>query len=176
MAGTPQKKQVIDEMRGKLESAKGAVLVEYVGLNVATAIQLRRKFLEHGVHYQVIKNTLTAIAARDLGLGEFADHLTGPNAIAISESDAVAPAKALKEFINETKSEAITVKAGLLEGAVIGVDEVQHLADLPSREVLLAKVVGSMQAPITGFVRCLQGNITNLVYVLEAIRKQKESA
>lgn len=176
MAGTPEKKQVIDRMRAELQEAKGAVLVEYTGLSVAAATQLRRKFLSHGVKYQVIKNRLTAIAANELGLEGFDAFLHGPNAIAISTTDAVAPAKALKEFIEETKSEALTVKAGLLEGAVVDVAAVQHLADLPSREVLLAKLVGSMQAPISGVVRCLQGNINNLVYVLEAVRKQKESA
>ncbi len=176
MATRVEKEQLVAQMKSELESAKGAVLVEYSGLTVAAATELRRKFLAHNVRYHVIKNTLTAIAARELGLDSFADQLHGPNALAVSDNDAVAPAKALKEFLEETKSTAITMKAGLLEGEVVGLDAVKELADLPSREVLLAKVVGSMQAPITGFVRCLNGNITNLVYVLEAIRKQKESA
>lgn len=176
MAGTPEKAQIVAQMKEELESAKGAVLVEYKGLTVADATNLRRKFLAHNVKYHVIKNTLTAIAAKELGLEGFDGFLSGPNAIAVSATDAVAPAKALKEFVEETKSEALTVKAGLLEGVVIDQAAVKDLADLPSREVLLAKVVGSMQAPITGVVRCLQGNISNLVYALEAIRQQKESA
>lgn len=176
MATRVEKEQVVAEMKAELESAKGAVLVEYTGLTVAAATELRRKFLAHNVRYHVIKNTLTAIAARDLGLDAFADKLHGPNALAVSDSDAVAPAKALKEFLDESKSTAITMKAGLLDGELIGLDAVKELADLPSRDVLLAKAVGSMQAPITGLVRCLNGNVMNLVYVLEAIRKQKESA
>lgn len=176
MATREEKAQVVAQMKAELEAAKGAVLVEYTGLTVAAATQLRRKFREHGVQYHVIKNTLTAIAAKELGLDELEPLLNGPNALAISDNDAVAPAKALKEFMDETKSQALEVKAGLLEGTVIDVAGVKNLADLPSREVLLAQIVRGMQAPISGFVRCLQGNITNLVYVLEAIRKQKESA
>lgn len=176
MAVREDKAQIVAQMKEELETAKGAVLVQYSGLTVAAATQLRRKFLENGVHYHVIKNTLTAIAAKELGLDNLEPFLHGPNALAVSATDAVAPAKVLKEFITETKSEALEIKAGLLEGNVIDVAGVKNLADLPSREVLLGQVAGGMQAPIAGFVRCLQGNITNLVYALEAVRKQKESA
>ncbi len=176
MATREEKVQVVANMKDELKSAKGAVLVEFTGLSVAAATQLRRKFREHDVRYHVIKNTLTTIAAKEVGLDDLEPYLYGPNALAVSSSDAVAPAKALKEFVTETKSKSLTIKAGLLEGKVIDVDAVKELSDLPSREVLLAKVVGGMQAPITGMVRCLQGNISNLVYALDAIRQQKEQS
>ena len=103
---------------------------------------------------------------------------TGYNRIAVEQEDekqkdAVAPAKILKEFIKETKTEALTVKAGLVDGQVIDVAAVDALASLPSREELLAKLVGSMQAPISGLVNVLQGNIRNMVYVLDAVRAKK---
>ena len=105
--------------------------------------------------------------------------LNGTTALAVSADDAVAPAKVIYEFIKENKlenTEVLTIKAGLVEGKVINVEEVKALASLPSREVLIAKVLGSMQAPISGVVNVLQGTIRNAVYVLDAIRAQKESA
>ena len=97
----------------------------------------------------------------------------GPTAIAYSAEDTVAPAKILKDFIKETKTEALTVKAGIADGQVIDAAAVEALASLPSREELLAKLVGSMQAPISGLVNVLQGNIRNMVYVLDAVRAKK---
>ena len=101
------------------------------------------------------------------------EFLEGPTALAYSTEDAVAPAKILKEFIKETKTEALTVKVGICDGQVIDAAGVEALANLPSREELLAKLVGSMQAPISGLVNVLQGNIRNMVYVLDAVRAKK---
>ena len=102
--------------------------------------------------------------------------LEGPTALAVSAEDAVAPAKVLKEFIKESKTQALQIKAGLLNGQVIDVAAVEELASLPSREELLAKLLGSMQAPIVNTVNVLQGNIRNLVYALNAVREAKEQA
>ena len=167
---SPAKAAVVEEMKEKLQSAQGAVFVGFSGLTVADVTKLRRKFREGGVEYKVIKNTLTRIAADELALDAI---LEGPTALAFSAEDAVAPAKILKEFIKETKTEALTVKAGLADGQVIDVAAVDALASLPSREELLAKLVGSMQAPISGLVNVLQGNIRNMVYVLDAVRAKK---
>lgn len=101
------------------------------------------------------------------------EFLEGPTAIAYSTEDVVAPAKILKEFIKETKTEAITVKVGIADGQVIDKASVDALANLPSRDELIAKIVGSMQAPISGLVNVLQGNIRNMVYVLDAVRAKK---
>ena len=127
-----------------------------------------------GIEYRVVKNAYTRIAATELGFEGLGEHLVGPVAIAISYDDAVAPAKTLAEFAKEHK--ILTLKAGVVEGQVIDADGVKALASLPSREVLIAKLLGSMNAPITGMVNVLQGNIRNLVYTLDAIRAQKESA
>lgn len=172
----PEKAAVVEEMKGKLSAVKGAVLISYNKLTVKDATALRRKFLEHGVEYKVIKNTLTRIAADELGLEGLDPFLAGPNGLAMSDSDPVAAAAALKEFLKENKTEAVTVKAGILEGKVIGPEEIKALADLPSREQLLGMVASALAAPITGLARSLNGTICNLAYALEAVRKQKETA
>ncbi len=170
---SPAKAAVVEEMKEKLQSAQGAVLVGFSGLSVAEVTKLRRKFREGGVEYKVIKNTLTRIAADELGYSGLDEFLEGPTAIAYSTEDVVAPAKILKEFIKETKTEAITVKVGIADGQVIDKASVDALANLPSRDELIAKIVGSMQAPISGLVNVLQGNIRNMVYVLDAVRAKK---
>ena len=165
---SPAKAAVVEEMKEKLQSAQGAVFVGFSGLIVADG-----KFREGGVEYKVVKNTLTRIAADELGFNDLDAVLEGPTAIAYSAEDTVAPAKILKDFIKETKTEALTVKAGIADGQVIDAAAVEALASLPSREELLAKLVGSMQAPISGLVNVLQGNIRNMVYVLDAVRAKK---
>ena len=122
---------------------------------------------------------MTRIAAAELGYESLNSHLEGPTALAYSAEDAVAPAKILKAFVKETKTEALTVKAGLVDGQVIDASAVNALADLPSREELIAKLLGSMQAPMSGLVNVLQGNIRNVVYALEAVcakKAEQESA
>lgn len=121
----PEKEAIVAEMKEKLAS-QGVVLVSFNKLDVKNATLLRRKFLAHGVEYKVIKNTLTRIAADELGLEGLDDLLAGPNGLATCKDDPVAPAAALKEFFKETKSEAIVVKAGVLDGKVIDAKAVQH--------------------------------------------------
>lgn len=176
MAVTPAKQAIVAELKEKLIAAKGMVLTSYSGLTVAQDTKLRSKLREAGVEYRVVKNTMTRIAAREAEIEGLEQYLEGTTAIAMSTEDAVAPAKVISDFIKENKLEALTIKAGMVEGKVIDADNVKALASLPSREVLIAKALGSMQAPISGFVNVLQGTIRNVVYALEAVRKQKESA
>lgn len=176
MAITVEKQSIVSELKGKLAASKGAVLTNYRGLTVAQDTQLRRKLREAGVEYRVVKNTMTRIAAQEVGIEGLDVYLEGPTAIAMSEVDPVAPARIISDFIKENKLKSLEVKAGLLEGKVIDADGVKALADLPSREVLLSKVLAGMQSPIVGFVNVLQGSLRKFVYALEAVRKQKESA
>ncbi|CUH97838.1 hypothetical protein P22_3985 [Propionispora sp. 2/2-37] len=176
MAVTSEKQAVVAELKEKLQNTKGAVLTNYRGLTVAQDTNLRRKLREAGVEYRVVKNTMTRIAANELGIQGLDAHLEGPTAIAMSFTDPVAPAKVISEFVKETKLQVLEVKAGLVEGKVIDTAGVKALASLPSREVLISKVLAGMQSPIVGIVNVLQGNLRNLVYTLEAVRKQKESA
>lgn len=168
-----KKEETVRELTQKLESAVGAVVTDYRGLNVAEVTVLRAKLREAGVDYKVVKNTLARLAAKNAGLEDLYTYLEGPTAIAFSNQDPVAPAKILSDFAKDHK--ALEIKGGLLEGKVISLDQVKALADLPSREELLAQILRAMQGPMYGFANVLQGTIRNLVYVLEAVRKQKEA-
>ena len=179
MGVTSAKQAVVAQLKEQLESAKGVVLTSYKGLTVAQGTELRRELREAGVSYHVVKNTMLRIAAKEAGIEGIEEHLEGTTAFAFSTEDAVAPAKVICGFIKKNKledAEVLTVKVGMVEGKVIGVDEVKALAALPSREELIAKLLGSMNAPISNTVNVLQGVIRNAVYVLDAIRSQKESA
>ena len=173
MANKTEKQPVVLEIKEKLQASKGVVLTDYRGLNVSAITELRRKLRAAGVEYKVVKNTLTSIAAKELGIENIDAYLSGPTAIAYGLEDAVAPAKVIAEFAKEHKE--LEIKAGLLEGKLIGVDQIKALANLPSREVLLAKLLGSMQSPLYGMANVLQGNIRNLVYVLDAVRQKQEA-
>lgn len=179
MGVTSAKQAVVAQLKEQLESAKGVVLTSYKGLTVAQDTELRRELREAGVSYHVVKNTMLRIAAKEAGIEGIEEHLEGTTAFAFSTEDAVAPAKVICGFIKKNKledAEVLTVKVGMVEGKVIGVDKVKALATLPSREELIAKLLGSMNAPISNTVNVLQGVIRNAVYVLDAIRSQKESA
>ena len=168
----PEKAGKVAELKDLLSSSKGAVLVDYCGLTVAEDTELRSKMREAGVKYMVAKNTFIRIAAQEAGIEGLDAYLEHNTAVAFSAEDPVAPAKILNDFSKDHK--ALEIKAGILDGKVIALDEVKALAELPSREELLAKLVGSMQAPISGLVNVLQGTIRNFVYTLEAVRQKKE--
>lgn len=176
MAVTAEKQSIVAELQEKFSATKGAVLTNYRGLTVAQDTKLRAKLREAGVEYRVVKNTMARIAAREAGIEGLDEHLEGPTAIAFSVTDPVAPARVISDFVKEHKLKALEVKAGLVEGKVIDAAGVKALANLPSREVLIAQVLAGMQSPIVGFVNVLQGSIRNLVYALDAVRQQKESA
>ena len=168
-----QKQGIVEDIKTKFETCKSAVLIDSRGLTVEEVTNLRNKFREAGVEYRVLKNTMIRRAVDALGMEGLEPVLEGPTAVAFGMEDAVAPAKIISDFIKET--EKTEIKAGVLEGKVVDVAAVKALASLPSREVLLAKVLGSMNAPITGFVTALSGNIRNLLYVLNAIGEKKSA-
>jgi len=169
---TKQQKEVfVEAVYEKMQSCKSAILADYRGLTVAAVTELRNKLRESNSDLKVAKNTLIKIAVDKIGIEGLDPYLEGPTAIAFGYDDPVAPAKILSEFARTNKE--LEIKGGVLEGRVITAEGVKGLASLPSREVLLAKVLGGMQAPLNGFANVLQGNIRNFVYVLEAVRKQK---
>ena len=179
MAVRPEKQAVVAELKESFASAKGIVLTGYKGLTVAQDTKLRAKMREAGVKYRVVKNTMLRFAVKDLGYDDLVQYLEGTTAVAYSSEDVIAPAKVIEAFIKEnnlTKTDTLVVKAGVVDGKVIDAAGVKELASLPSREVLIAKLLGSMQAPISGVVNVLQGTIRNAVYVLEEKKKKKESA
>lgn len=169
-----QKKQVVTGLSEKIKAAKAMVVADYRGLTVEQDTELRSAMRKAGVEYKVVKNTLATLAARENGLGELEPFFNGPTSVAYSDTDAVAPAKVLSEYAK--KFDKLELKAGVLEGKVIDVNGIKALADLPSREVLIAKVLGGFNAPITGFVNVLNGNIRGLVVALNAIAEKKANA
>lgn len=166
-----EKEQMLQELKEKMGASQVIILAEYKGLDVSAMTKLRRKLRGAGGEVKVAKNTITKLAARDMGLEEVNPYLEGPVALTFGYEDPVAPAKALNEFAREYKQ--LAIKAGILEGRVIDPKGIKALADLPSREVLLAKVLGGMQSPMYGFAGALQGLLRNLVYVLDAVREKK---
>ena len=177
MAVTEKKKAIVAELKDKLTGCKGAVLVSYRGLTVAQDTALRVELRKAGVNYHVVKNTMTRIAATEAGMEELVAHLEGTTALAVSAEDAVAPAKVISEFIkknNLAEQGILTVKAGIVEGKVVGADDVKAIASLPSREVLIGKLLGSIQAPLSNTVGVMGSMVRSIVTVLDAIRKQKE--
>jgi large subunit ribosomal protein L10 len=167
-----QREAQVAEISEKFSRAQSAILVDYRGLNVAAMTKLRRNLRAAGVELKVYKNTLTRIALHGHDQTGLDSSLEGPTAIAFGYEDAIAPAKLLVDFAKEHKQ--LEFKAGLVDGRVVSVDDIKALAALPSREELIAKLVGSMASPLRGLVNVLSGPPRNLVYVLEAIRKQKE--
>ncbi|ABZ83944.1 50S ribosomal protein l10 [Heliomicrobium modesticaldum Ice1] len=176
MANKQQKAAQLAEIRETMGKAKSCVLADFRGMTVKEATELRNEFRKVGVEFKVCKNTLTRIVANELGIQGLDPYLEGPTAIAFGIEDPVAPAKVLTEFAKTTKNKNFAIKAGVVEGKVITVDGVKALADLPSREVLLAQVLAGIQGPLVGLVNVLQGPIRKLGYALEDLRKQKESA
>jgi len=154
-----QKKQIVAELVETLKSAQAGVLVDYRGITVEEDTRLRAKLREAGVEYKVVKNTLTRFAANEVGFGELDPQLNGPTALAISTTDAVAPAKVISDFAKDV--EALEIKAGFVDGKVIGLDEIKQLASTPSKDVLIAKIMGSLNAPISKLVRTLQALVDN---------------
>ncbi|MFD1207079.1 MULTISPECIES: 50S ribosomal protein L10 [Sporosarcina] len=143
------KQAVVEEISGKLKSAVSVVVVDYRGLNVSQVTELRKQLREAGIDFKVYKNSMTRRAAEAAGLEGLNEHLTGPNAIAFSEEDVVAPAKILNEFAKN--NEQLEIKAGVIEGTIASVEEVKALADLPSREGLLSMLLSVLQAPMRNF-------------------------
>jgi len=173
MSAREKKAQIVAEIKEKMSESSSAILVDYKGLTVEEDTALRREFRKNGVDYRVYKNTLTELAARELGLDDLIPYLKGPTAIAFGVKDPVAPAKILTDSMKKLKK--MEFKAGLVDGKVIDVEGIKALAELPSREELIAKMLGSMNAPISGLVNVLAGTMRSLLYALNAIKEAKEA-
>lgn len=149
-----EKKQIVDDLADRIKNSVAGIIVDYHGINVADDTQLRRELREAGVKYTVVKNTLIKLAAKEAGLEGVDDVLNGTSAIATSETDYVAAARILSKYADS--NEKFTVKTGYLDNEVISLEKIASLAKLPSREVLLANVLGAFNAPIASFARAVQ--------------------
>ena len=148
------KQVIIDEIKEKLDGAQSAVVIDYMGTTVAQADAMRKKLREANVDYTVYKNTLIKRAIEGTEFAPLADVLDGPSAIAISKEDATAPARVLKEVIDEFKK--MEFKAGVVEGTFFDQNGIKEIANIPNRDVLIAKFMGSSQSPVSKAVRTFQ--------------------
>ncbi len=149
-----QKQQVVAQLAERIQGSVAGIIVDYKGITVEDDTKLRKELRENGVKYTVVKNTLIKRAAEKAGLNGIDDVLNGTSAIATSAEDYVAAARILQQFAD--KHDNFKVKTGYLDNEVISLDKIQSLAKLPSREVLLANVLGAFQAPIASFARAIQ--------------------
>lgn len=166
------KEKKVELLKKELEQAKIIVMTDYRGLTVAQMNKLRRILQAEGIRYKVVKNTLAQIAAVDLGIAAMNTYLEGPVAIAYGYADPVTPVKLLVKFAKE--NDQLSLKGGMLEKQILDEQGLRQLSDLPSREVLLARVLGSFQSPLAGMMNVLQGNLRGFVYVLQAVKEQRE--
>ena len=167
------KEQKVNEIIELFKDAKSVVMVDYRGLSVQEDTDLRREFRNADVTYRVLKNSMVERAANQLGIEGLHDHLKGPSAFAFAYADPVAPAKIISDFIKKNKK--MVIKAGLIEHTALDAAGVKALADLPSHDVLVAKMLGTLNAPISGLVTVLGGTIRSLLYTLNAIGEKKEA-
>jgi large subunit ribosomal protein L10 len=168
----PDKAAAIAELTEKFRSSGAAVLTEYRGLTVAQLTTLRSNIREHAT-YAVVKNTLTVIAAKEAGVTAFDGQLSGPSAIAFITGDPVGAAKGLRDFAKANP--LLVIKAGVLDGKALTPAEITKLADLESREVLLAKLAGAMQASLTNAVSLFAAPLSQTARVIDALRAKVEA-
>ena len=169
-----EKVDVVTEIRGKLEAADAAFLTEYRGLSVGALAALRVTLRQSGAEYKVYKNTLARFAARDAGIDGLDELLVGPTGITFVSGDVAAAAKALRDLARTNPM--LVIKGGSLGKDVLSAKDVEALADLPSREVLLAQFAGALQAPLVKTAGLLQALPRNMAYGLKALIEQKEAA
>lgn len=174
MTNRDDKVAVVEEITTKLNKAQSVVLADYRGLTVAKDTELRRRLRQAGVDYEVLKNTMTRRALEKAGLPEMDQYLSGPTAVAFGYEDPTVAVKILSDFIRDSKQ--MELKAGLFGGRVYNGIQIREIANLPPRNVLLARVVGQIQWPLTGLASVLAGSMRNLAHALDEVRKQKEAA
>jgi large subunit ribosomal protein L10 len=153
MAKIEIKKPIVEEISATIKDAQSVVLVDYRGLTVAQDTELRKQLREAGITYKVYKNTMMNFAFKGTDFEALAPYLDGPNAMAVSTTDATAPARILAKFAQTAKQ--LEIKAGVVEGTVYDANGMKAISEIPSREELLSKLLGSIQSPIANFARCM---------------------
>src|SRR5262245_780367 len=167
----PEKVEQVELLTGKLKSAKAAVLTDYRGLTVAQLQDLRGRLRAQEVEYRVVKNTLARRAAVEAGHLGFSELLKGPVGIAFGYGELGIPAKVLGEYTRQTRIK-LDIVGGVVEGRVLGPEQVRQTADLPPRDVLLAQLLGTLQSPVATLVATIQAPVQQLVGLLEAYREK----
>ena len=165
------KKVVVEEIKEKIQNSKSVVFVKFSGLTVAEDTELRREFRKNNVEYKVLKNTLIKRAFNDLGITDFDEDLNGPTSVAFG-TDETGASKVIVEAAKKYQDK-ITVKSAFVDGGKVDVNGVKELAAMPSKEQLIAKMLGSLQAPISNFVGVLSAMPRSLVIALNAVAEKK---
>ena len=165
------KKQVVEDIKQKIQDSKSVVFVKFAGLTVAEDTKLRREFRKNNVEYKVLKNTLVKRAFNDLGIKDFDDDLNGPTSVAFG-ADETGASKVIIDAVKKYENK-VAVKSAYVDGGKVDVNGVKALASMPSKEELIAKMLGSLQAPIANFVGVLSAMPRSLVIALNAIAEKK---
>ncbi|MFQ5913403.1 MAG: 50S ribosomal protein L10 [Nitrospinota bacterium] len=168
---TQIKEKTVAELRERFERTRGAILADFRGLNVSQITELRRTLKANQAEMQVVKNTLVRLAVRDTPFSDLEKEFEGPTAVTFCDGEITDPAKELTKFA--ARHRALEVRCGLFYGKLLSRADVEKIAKLPPREVLLSKLMGTLQAPVVGLVRTLNGLLVKLVMTLSAIRDQK---
>lgn len=172
-----KKQQTVAELRDLFDRAQVAIVTDYRGLTVKEITDLRRRLQKVGGDLTVSKNTLIDLVTRDMDSWKAMEpFLAGPTALAIGFDDAVAAAKVVSDFAKEKRKVTIEIRGGVMEGNPLTADAVKDLASMPSKEVLLGRLLGSLQSPAQKLASALSGGARNLVYAIDAVRREKESA
>jgi len=166
-----KKHEVVDQLAEQLQRSPNLYLTDFTGLSVKRMTELRRKLRAAGVEYAVVKNTLALRAMQSASVAGLDDAVAGPTAVVFAGTEPVAAAKVLAAF--QKDNEALRLKAGFVEGKVLGPDEIKRLATLPSREELLSQLAGAMQAPLQGFAGALSALLYQFVGAVDALRAQR---
>ncbi|AXA35546.1 MAG: 50S ribosomal protein L10 [Candidatus Sumerlaea sp.] len=167
----PKKIEAVQSLKAKLQQAKSVVITEYTGMTVAEMTDLRARLRKEQVEFKVVKNRLAKIALREAGLNTMDDYLKGMKAIALGMNDPIAPAKVLVPYAKD--NEKLKLVAGLMDNQVLSVEELVELSKLPSREVLLGRLVGSLSSPIQRLAFALHQTMAKVVYALDAVARKK---
>lgn len=172
MSGKEAKAEKITALRAKFDDTTGMILSDYRGLNVQDMAELRKRLRDASVELQVVKNTLARRAAADTAFEPLVAYFVGPTSIAFTSGDAAAMAKAMTEYAKTQPN--LEIRVGMVEGQLLTSEQVTAIAELPPREVLLGRALGSMQSPLSGLVGVLQGVQRQFLYALTAIQTAKE--
>lgn len=168
-----KKARIIDDLQEDFSNSSIMILTDYRGLTNSEITDLRRKLQGSGVNYRVVKNTMARFAAERAGMNDLTDSFKGPVAIALGYDDITMPAKILTGYIDQTQGN-LQIKGGFFDGRVITINDVKTLATLPTRDILLARVVGQIKSPISSLVGCLSSPLRGLIGVLQARINQLE--
>jgi large subunit ribosomal protein L10 len=168
---TPEKEQAVAQLVEKIKGAKAIIVTDYSGMDVLSISELRKRCREASVEYKVVKNTLTKIAAQQTKYGFLAERIDGPTALALSLTDEIAPARVLSEF--RKNHELPKIKLGLIEGRVVNPADIERLAFLPPKKILVGRFAGTLRRPLSMFSFALTFKLRQLVVAIEEVKKKK---